>query len=393
MRFEILILLSSLLLSCKQRTYNAQPTGVAVKKNIATVDWPCSGTGKQHPAGFNSQEEYCEWTRNPVVFNGRGQKLRDGSQGAVNLQKACVFTTSFDQSRMYFLTQRVVGQDKGQGGQFWATQFNSYAYLVGGREPDTGIERTGIVQHCMSGQDCFAPNCIPDRASDPQICRALNQLGRRMCKVDINHEVAPVITAKQVAAGRHGDRVIKPQLSVRPTIAPHCWFVDDPIVPTGLESAKGESFNSAQQKTLLACDASALNVSNCDSLAPDVAAVVTLKIANEECLGSGGQTNPNPSPSPATNQVLFGASGIYCKLIAADGPANVRAESNSYSSVLAKLESGFEVYIRGYQVVESGGVAKKWASVQFEKGGKKFGAGDGVPAFIHESQFEKQCRK
>ncbi|NBW83115.1 hypothetical protein EBR21_15305, partial [bacterium] len=171
MRFSFVVLLLITMSSCKQRTYNSQISNVSVAKDIATVDWACSGTGKQHPAGQSSQEEYCEWTRRPVSFSGRGRKVLEGKSESVNIQNACLFTTSFDQTRTFYLTKNVIDQDKSQKNPFWATQFNSYAYLVGGREPDSGIERVGIVQHCMGGESCFAPNCIPDRASDPQICR------------------------------------------------------------------------------------------------------------------------------------------------------------------------------------------------------------------------------
>jgi hypothetical protein len=389
MRFSIFMLLLIAVSSCKQRTYNSQVTNVSVVKNIATIDWACSGTGKQHPAGQNSQEEYCEWTRRPIPFSGNGRRVLDGQAVAVKLQNACVFTTSFDQTRTFFLTKNVIDQDKSQYNPFWATQFNSYAYLVGGREPDSGIERRGIIQHCMGGESCFAPNCIPDRASDPQICRTLNQLGTRGCKVDINFEAAPVISAQKVPARRHGDRVIKPQLSVRPTIAPQCWFVDDPSIGSNLVSATGQPYQAEQQRTLVACDATALGINNCDAIAPDLAAVVTLKVSNEQCLTSSqsGDTNKN------SGQPLFGEVGVYCRIITGDGPANVRSENNSYSAIVTKLNPGFEVYIRGFKINDDNGVKKKWASVQFEKDGRKYGAGDGVPAFIHESQFEKQCRK
>jgi hypothetical protein len=104
--------------------------------------------------------------------------------------------------------------------------------------------------------------------------------------------------------------------------------------------------------------AAALGINNCDNIAPDIAAVVSLKISNEQCLTSGDRK----STTQNSDETSFG-------------------------------ESGFEVYIRGFKMADDNGLKKKWASVQFEKDGRKYGAGDGVPAFIHESQFEKKCRK
>lgn len=392
MHFFLVLALLSSTISCKKRTFHSNTTNVSLRNDIATVDWACSGTGKQHPVGYNSQEEYCEWTRQPIVFSGHGKRILTDGAESLNLAQACLFTTSFDQTRSFYLTHNVLGKDKSQSNPFWATQFNSYAFLVGGREPDSGIERKGIIGHCISGESCYAPNCVPDRASDPQICRALNQFGERGCKIDMDFEIAPVITSKSVLEGHHGDRVVKPRLSVRPTIASHCWYVEDKNISENLENTNGQRFNPEEQRTLVACDARALNVSNCDAIAPDIASVVALRIEDVQCI-EGKKSQNNPNANAGSVQPKFGEVGVYCKIIAGDGPANVRAASNSYSEILAKLDPGFEVFIRGFKVIDEGGNKNRWVSVQFVKDNKKYGAGDGLPSFIHESQFDLQCRR
>jgi hypothetical protein len=270
-------------------------------EGLAAISWPCAGTGKEFPPGLNSQEEYCEWTRKPESFVGQGDKASTGDAGDINLPKACVFTNSFDQTRKFYLTKNTVGRRVDGSNPFKETFANSYAFLVGGTEPDSGSLRKGIIGHCITGNGCTAPNCVPTRASDPQICRALNQLGDKGCKVDVSFEVAPVITSGTVPAKRHGDRIVKPQLLVRNTIGDHCWYAVDPAIKPGLKNDKGQMFKASEQKTLVVCNAEALKVNNCDLLANDITVVATLKLASLQCVGGPAgpvPTPPVPTPTP-----------------------------------------------------------------------------------------------
>jgi hypothetical protein len=64
-----------LVLSCRHNEPNAFEKGIDRSRlksdGIAVVSWPCAGTGKEYPAGLNSQEEYCEWTREPESYKGK----------------------------------------------------------------------------------------------------------------------------------------------------------------------------------------------------------------------------------------------------------------------------------------------------------------------------------
>lgn len=245
---------------------------------LARIDWACSGKGKRNNAGRNSQEEYCEWTRAPVAFNGQAFDAQQNTSVAMSLAKACVFTTAFDQTRAFFLTQKVVGKPNkfaNQADPFWATQFNSYAFLVGGSEPDTGTRRDGIIGHCISGKSCFSPNCVPDRASDPQICQALGQLAKRRCSVDLEHKVAAVVNAGAVPAGRMGDKVVKPQLRIGTALTESCFYAVDPKMPAG-------KIDPNTERTLVVCKAD--TVSNCDVLADRINVIVTLKVRDKACV-------------------------------------------------------------------------------------------------------------
>ena len=343
---------------------------------IAVVDWSCFGKGKEHPVGRNSQEEYCEWTREPVAFNGVGSLVSGGPEQAITLPKACVFNTSFDQTREFFLTQKVVGvpgKFENQSLPFWGTQFNSYAFLVGGNEPDTRAFRKGIIGHCIERKSCFQPNCVPDRASDPQICAALNTLGNKGCKVDTGFEVAPVVTAGKVAKGRIGDQIIKPQLAVRPTRAASCYYARDPKFSQG-------AANASEQRTLFVCDASPSLVpsKNCDDYAPDLSLSIQLKIEDTRCVGGAGL----PAGVPVVSSAAALKENSVCKILSTT-PANVRNQPSLDSVVLVAIPQNFEVLIRGF--------IGDWVSVQFktkvEDVETEFGAQPGKNAFISKSQF------
>ena len=379
-----------LLGSCKSRYDNqggndsqAIDPGLLRSSGLARVVWACSGKDKKNNQGRNSQEEYCEWTRSPVAFTGKGFSLASGSLADINLPKACVFTTAFDQTRSFFLTQRVVGKPNkfaNQSDPFWATQFNSYAFLVGGTEPDTGTFRDGIIGHCITGKSCFSPNCVPDRASDPLICKDLNLLGQRKCQVDTGHKVAPVVTAGNVPSGRMGDQIVKPQLSVAQSRRPSCFFAVDPKVPAG-------RIDPNQERTLVVCDAR--EVSDCDTLAPEINVVVEFKIRSTACVGGSGPTTGGTPEPTGPSAALQPAPGLLCKVLDTT-PANVRSTNQVGDNIRTQLIPGTEVKIRGF--------LGDWASVEFDKDGQSFGTTEATRSFINKGQFfdasgNPSCRK
>ena len=359
-------------------------------KGLAVIDWSCSGTGKTNRSGDNSQEEYCEWNRKPQPFKGSGIAVNTasgtgGQIAPVDVARACVFTTAFDQSRQFFLTKQVVGQParkSDQAGPDWATQFNSYAFLVGGTEPDTGARRDGIIGHCLGRKQCFSPNCVPDRASDPQICRALNSLGDRGCQVDTKFEIAPVVTASTVGAGRMGDQIVRPQLVVAPILASKCFFARDP-------KDAGSKIQPANDRTLVVCEADPA-IAHCDGLADKVSVAVTLKIKDTQCVGGkgnpGGGTGGTGGGTPAATPL---AANTFCK-IQAEEPANARPKPTTEGNTpRVKLPKGTEVFVRGFVQDEAPGVARRWVSIDVTLDGKTFGAGSNPPAptFVAESQL------
>jgi hypothetical protein len=383
--------------SCRSREMGAGSEVVEVDtsllrtKGLAVIDWSCSGTGKSNRSGDNSQEEYCEWNRKPQPFKGSGIAVNaanssGGQVGSVDVARACVFTTAFDQSRQFFLTKQVVGQPakkSDQAGPDWATQFNSYAFLVGGTEPDTGARRDGIIGHCLGRKQCFSPNCVPDRASDPQICRALNSLGDRGCQVDTKFEIAPVVTASTVGAGRMGDQIVRPQLVVAPILASKCWFARDP-------KDAGSKVQPVSDRTLVVCEAGP-SIAHCDGLADKVSVAVTLKIKDTQCVGGsgnpgGGGIGGTGGGTPSATQI---AANMLCK-IQADEPANARPKPTTEGNTpRVMLPKGTEVFVRGFVQDEVTGTARRWASIDVTLNGTAFGAGatPPTPTFVAESQF------
>ena len=78
--------------------------------------------------------------------------------------------------------------------------------------------------------------------------------------------------------------------------------------------------------------AAALGINNCDNIAPDIAAVVSLKISNEQCLTSGDRK----STTQNSDETSFG-------------------------------ESGFEVYIRGFKMADDNGLKKNGPAFSLKK--------------------------
>ena len=359
----------SLMSACRTTPENSKELGGDMSRlktdGLAVINWPCSGTGKEFPPGSNSQEEYCEWTRVPEPYVGRGAKP-GGEVESINLPKACIFTSSFDQSRNFFLTRRTVGTDLKQPNPYHETYANSYAFLVGGREPDSRILRKGIIGHCVEGNSCGGGNCVATRASDPQICRALNALGSKGCKVDLLYQVAPVIDANKVPLNRHGDQIVKPQLTMRTDIAESCWYVEDPKVSRGLVNSKGQKFDPKQQGTLIVCDAEALKIANCDHLASDITTGVNIKIVNPSCVG--GVDQPAPGVGIKT--------GAKCKL---KSPSVARSAPKPDALARFTVEVSSDFLIRGF--------LGDFASITITRDGKEFGAGAGTPTFVERSSI------
>ncbi len=366
--------------SCKKRNYNqssAKEYDISHVKTdgLATISWTCFGKGNTYPPEFNSQEEYCEWTRLPVKFDGEGVKVTstptESKVETLKIAKACVFTTAFDQTRIFYLTQRMVGKsnkysDKSESRPFWSTQFNSYAFLVGGEEPDDRVPRDGIIGHCLAGNSCTDKNCVGTRASDPQICDALHELGDMKCTIDKKFSVSPNVTAKEVPAGRLGDQIVKPQIMLDAVAKGFCWYAKDPNLAAG-------KINPLEEATLVVCDFDKAKVAKCDDLASNLHVKVTLKINDKQCVG--GQN------TPAGIGFVMGAKCTIPK-----DNANVRSQSQqSDTNIIAVLNKGFNpVIVRG--------VVGEFVSVFFEKGGKKFSAPPGTtpasPVFIHKSELD-----
>ncbi len=225
-----------------------------IQNGIVAIAWRCSGRGNQISGGLK-QDEYCEWER---------------VQRENNSSLKCQFTSSFDHSRKYFLTKR-------EKDSLWAdTQFNSFAFLAGGSEVDGSKKRRGIINHCMKracgasdiDNESYFGNCVPDRASDPEICNTLNvAVSKNNCTV--NAVTSEVINANSVLVSswgaNYGDRAFK--LMLHPdsdTFAgKYCKHIIDPA----FEQKK--PFDPAEEASLLECDipASEKSVSSCDDVA------------------------------------------------------------------------------------------------------------------------------
>jgi len=148
---------------------------------------------------------------------------------------------------------------------------------------------------------------------------------------------------------------------MRSDIAENCWYVEDPKVTPGLVNLKGQKFDPKQQATLIACDAEALKIENCDQLAGDITTGVTLKIDNPSCVG--GVDRPVPGRAVRT--------GAKCKL---KNPAIARSEAKTDGAARFTIDVLSEFLIRGF--------LGDFASITISHEGKEFGAGLGTPTFI-----------
>jgi hypothetical protein len=361
--------------SCKFRNFNSS----AVKKvdtaklqsdGIVLVDWKCSGTKTPNIQGLNSQEEYCEWTRAPELLGGR---------------EVCMFTTAFDGSRHYHLTkfQPLPPQKTAQTNHnFYATQFNTYAFLRGGTQPDDNQFKPGIIAHCSKGNPCTSPACVSSRASDPQICKGLNFLSRKGCNIEVDFQVAPLVTAGDIPPGKHGDQPVKLQLIPSELASKYCRYHLDPV----LQKKKPHAVNPSEERTLLVCDLEQSRKGSCDGIADEITVLTTLKVTNPEC--DGGTPNSGGGPGISV--------GATCSIIPAKNEqdkelSNVRSTPKVTSpeeptNIVDKLPHGFGgLFIRG--------IVGEFVSVSYTHNNEMFGA-PARPSFLHITQLDsKSCKK
>lgn len=329
-------------------------------KGIATISWPCSGMGRELPAGSNSQEDYCEWNREPEKFTGVKESY-DGESSSINLNKACIFTTSFDRSRRYFLAQQTLGSGFSKGSPYYATRFNTYETLAGTDSKSDLSSSKGLIKQCISSEVCSInrADCVKQRVSDSQVCRTLNSLGKRNCKLDMNFATAPVITSRPNLSGPNGDKITKLQLSIRSSVADKCWFVTDPTISPGLRNEKNQPYLASEQATLVACDASSIGTKSCDDFADDISVSLNLKISNPEC--AGGKSSETTKLS----------TGSYCKLKVAT-PAAAGPRKGAKTLFVAPPDT--EVFIRAF--------IGDFVSTSVNLGGQIFGSGASRPVFF-----------
>ena len=234
-----------------------------IRDGLVTVDWKCSGRRRMSNGGLK-QDEYCEWERSNRDSGG-------------NL--SCTFTTSFDHSRKFFLTSRE------KLGLWKDTQFNSYAYLAGGKEVRSNVSRRGIINHClkkpcgagdMDRPDYFG-NCIGSRASDPESCKVVNQAAlKSSCKIEV--PISPIITAQPSSLrdlSLEGDREIKLFLRPNDLVRKYCKHILDP-------SFQGaNAINPGNEGTLIHCDipSKEANLRSCDDVADYVEVVASVKLS------------------------------------------------------------------------------------------------------------------
>lgn len=188
----------------------------------ASVKWPCDG-GKFYYGGPSLvQDEYCEWNRSSTTY---GQPL------------VCTFYSNFYAENGPVLTSNL--------GNISSTKFNSWTCLTGnadgnGRAVGCGVG-SGIIPECASGLTCAQSTCVPSRASDPAICKALNRLNSAGARVSIP------------SWGTHPVR-LKPKASV----ANNC--------------------TSNEHGTVLTCSFQASPFTSCDAVAKEIEASAHLNV-------------------------------------------------------------------------------------------------------------------
>ena len=327
----LFFVLSGCRTSSSKSVEKATDTSRLVKEGVIAVSWPCSGMGREFPSGKNAQEDYCEWNRFPEKFVGR-QVSSDGKVVPVSMAKACIFNSTFDRSRRYFLSQRTSGVNFSKNSPFYGTRSNTFEFLAGSGNSNEPASN-GLLQRCLSNYPCAGDKeyCNEQRASDSQICRVLNGLGKRQCKLDLGFTVAPTITAR-ASAKSFGDQAVKPQLSIRSSLVDKCRFVEDPAIKSNLTNSKNQSYSAAEQASLVACDVSEERVKSCDEFASDISVSLTLKVENPQCAGGGS----------AQSGLSIGAD---CKL---KRITPILANPRKDSKVLGSTSSGSDLRIRAF---------------------------------------------
>lgn len=270
---SIIIAGSALSVACKPRDFNKGKTkAVRVDKfrseGIVIIDWTCVGVRELDKQGSNLQGEFCEWTRTPQTIGNR---------------KVCMFTTAFDQSRKHHLTKskpRAAEKFEKKSDLFWNTQFNSYALLAGDAENDPGKEFPGLIRHCLDGQKCNTAQCNPVRVSHPEMCHAFQFLGKKRCKVDLEHKVAPVVTALAQTNEADGDKPLKFQLAMSQRASKFCTYEVDPE----LQKNRPGEVKADQERTLVKCDLYESGQKSCDDIAAELKVEATFKVPNPKCI-------------------------------------------------------------------------------------------------------------
>jgi hypothetical protein len=234
-----------------------------IRDGLVTVGWKCSGRGRMKAGGLK-QDEYCEWervTRNPES------------------PLTCTFTSSFDHSRRFHLTAR-------KETSAWSdTQFNSYAYLAGGTETTPRVTRRGIIGHCVKkpcgAGDAEKPNyfgnCVSSRASDPEICEAVNNaVVKNGCRVSV--PVSTINTARPSVlreVALQGDREIKLFLRASAGVKKDCKHIVDP------NFGDATPFDPNIEGTLMRCEfgASDKRFSSCDDVSNFIEVVSSMTLS------------------------------------------------------------------------------------------------------------------
>lgn len=221
------------------------------------ITWTCF-SNRPDVSGLNSQEEYCEWTRRSRPVDGKLQ---------------CDFTTGFDATRPFFLTQNETNS------QFPETFANSQQFLVGGVEP-TGQVREGIVPSCVSraGQ-CVSPGCVCGRKSDPQICAVLGTFARNGCTAEA--VASPQPTAAPPRGNQEPHPLVAVQLQIPRSLASNCFYRNqrttagvDVVVP---------GVDPATERTYVRCffDKGQMpNIRKCDDVAKSLTAGARVRVTN-----------------------------------------------------------------------------------------------------------------
>lgn len=137
----------------------ADATAGGASSNMASVTWACDGSKFFQNGPLVAQDEYCEWNRSSTT---KGSPLQ------------CRFTANFYTDVGVALTSNRARLSQ--------TQFNSWTCLTGERDGNGNTvgcaNGSGIVPECIAGIPCEQGTCVPSRASDPAICKALNRLNR-----------------------------------------------------------------------------------------------------------------------------------------------------------------------------------------------------------------------